>query len=139
MAADFEEFRELLRRIEKDDLFRRDLRIDLRVLARSLWIVGRYWNDHLQESEGLGWKSARNREGHRGPCPPEFIHRFGIAGPLDEAIARFQVLAKTGIEHVRVAPGSRDMPPEVGARSIRGLSEVVRKIVTSECATRSGC
>lgn len=53
MAADFEELRELLRRIEKDGLFRRDLQVDLGVLARSLWIVSRYWLDYLCESESI--------------------------------------------------------------------------------------
>jgi AcrR family transcriptional regulator len=51
LEADFAELRELLGRIEKDGLFRRDLEVELDVLARSLWIVGRYWTDYLRESE----------------------------------------------------------------------------------------
>ena len=53
MEADFAELRDLLSRIEKEELFRRDLGLDLRVLARSLWIVGRYWTDNQRESEGV--------------------------------------------------------------------------------------
>lgn len=44
---------------------------------------------------------------------------------------RFQALAETDIDYVRVAPGSRDMLPEVAARSIQGLGEVVRKMARS--------
>lgn len=81
MAADFEELRELLRRIEKDDLFRRDLRIDLRVLARSLWIVGRYWMDHLREWEGLEKVTWADQE--RG-----IQHHFAVLLPYLTASAR---------------------------------------------------
>lgn len=58
MAADFELLHELLGRIDKDGFLRRDLSIDLDVLTRSLFIVSRYWIDHLQEQEGqdhIGW------------------------------------------------------------------------------------
>ena len=32
----------------------------------------------------------------------EFIHSFGIAGPLDEAMTRFRELGESGVEFVRV-------------------------------------
>jgi AcrR family transcriptional regulator len=53
MAADLETLHELLRRMRKDGMFRRDQGVDLRVLARSLWIISRYWMDHLRELEGV--------------------------------------------------------------------------------------
>jgi AcrR family transcriptional regulator len=53
MAADFEELHGLVLRAEKEGLFRRDLPLDLAMLARALWIVSRYWMDHLRESEGI--------------------------------------------------------------------------------------
>jgi AcrR family transcriptional regulator len=53
MAADLEELHDLLRRMKKEGMFRRDLRLDLGVLARSLWILSRYWMDHLRELEGV--------------------------------------------------------------------------------------
>lgn len=81
MAAGFEELRELLRRIQKDHLFRRDLHIDLLVLARSLWIVGRYWMDHLRESEGLEQVSWADQE--RG-----IRHHFAVLLPYLTAPAR---------------------------------------------------
>lgn len=71
---------------------------------------------------------ASSAGGHAQALDAEFIHRFGIAGPLDEAVARFRALAETGIDYVRVVPGSRDMPLGVGARSIQALSQVVEKL-----------
>jgi len=73
-------------------------------------------------------KHASSTGAHAQALDAEFIHRFGIAGPIEEAIARFEALAETGIDFVRIVPGSRDMAPEVGARSIQGLAEVSRKL-----------
>jgi AcrR family transcriptional regulator len=81
MAADFEELRELLLRARKEGLLRRDLRIDLRVLARSLWIVSRYWMDHLRESEGLERVTWADQE--RG-----IQHHFAVLLPNLTASAR---------------------------------------------------
>ena len=81
MAADLEELHELLKRIEKEDGFRRDLQVDLRVLARSLWIVSRYWMDHLRESEGLERITWANQE--RG-----IQHHFAVLLPYLTAAAR---------------------------------------------------
>ncbi len=81
MEADFAELSELLRRIEKDELFRRDLEIDLRVLARSLWVVGRYWTDYLRESEGLSRVSWADQQ--RG-----IQHHFAVLLPYLTAPAR---------------------------------------------------
>ena len=52
MMADYEELYALLKRIEAEDMFRRGVVEDLTVLARSIWIVGRYWMDYLNEFEG---------------------------------------------------------------------------------------
>ena len=53
LAADLDALHDFLQRMQKDGLFRRGLHLDLRVLARSLLIVSRYWMDHLRELEGL--------------------------------------------------------------------------------------
>jgi len=53
LLADLEALGELLLRAKKEGLFRRDMPVDLEVLARSLWIVSRYWMDHLREFEGV--------------------------------------------------------------------------------------
>jgi 5,10-methylenetetrahydromethanopterin reductase len=68
---------------------------------------------------------------HAQALDAEFIHRFGIAGPLDEAVARFEAIRETGIDFVRVVPGSRDIPPDVAALSIQALGEVVTKMATA--------
>ncbi len=73
---------------------------------------------------------ASSAGAHAQGLDAEFIHRFGIAGPVEEAIARFEALAETGIDYLRIVPGSRDMPPEVGARSLQGIAEVARKLST---------
>ncbi len=65
---------------------------------------------------------------HAQALDAEFIHRFGIAGPLDEAVKRFGEIAECGIDFVRVVPGSRDMPPAVAGPSIQGLAQVVGKL-----------
>ncbi len=62
---------------------------------------------------------------HAQALDGEFIHRFGIAGPLTEAIARFQEIREVGIDFVRIVPGSRDMPREVAGVSIQALAKVV--------------
>lgn len=46
-----EEPRELVRRIDEEGWFRADANVDLDMLARSLWILSRYWMDHLREME----------------------------------------------------------------------------------------
>lgn len=53
MAADLKELSQLLARLKSEGGFRRTITIDLPVLARTLWIVSRYWLDHLGEIEGL--------------------------------------------------------------------------------------
>jgi 5,10-methylenetetrahydromethanopterin reductase len=65
---------------------------------------------------------------HAQALDPDFVHRFGIAGPLEEAVTRFEAIRETGIDFVRVAPGSRDMPSEVAAASIQALSRLAEKV-----------
>ena len=81
MAAQFERLRELLGRMEKEGMFRRDLRVDLETLAQALWIVSRYWTDHLREHEGLDRITWKDQE--RG------IHNhFSVLQPYLTASAR---------------------------------------------------
>jgi 5,10-methylenetetrahydromethanopterin reductase len=61
---------------------------------------------------------------HAQALDAEFIHRFGIAGPMDEAIPRFEAIRDAGIDFVRIVPGSRDMPPHVAALSIQALGKI---------------
>jgi len=52
MVADFDMLQEALRRMHKEGMFRRDVPVDIDRLSRALWMVSRYWTDHLQEHEG---------------------------------------------------------------------------------------
>ncbi len=65
---------------------------------------------------------------HAQALDADFIHRFGIAGPIDEAVARFDAIRSAGVEFVRIVPGSRDMPRDVGAISIQSLAQVAAKL-----------
>ena len=85
-----------------------------RAAARHL--RGQYDMDHHALASGA----------HAQALDDEFIHHFGIAGPADEAIARFRALAASGLDFVRVVPGSRDMAPGIAAPSIQALAEVAK-------------
>lgn len=51
LVDDFARVRGLLDSIADAGLFRSDIDVDLDVLARALWVLGRYWMDHLNEME----------------------------------------------------------------------------------------
>lgn len=67
MLADFEELRRLLKRVSDEGYFNTDLEFDFEVLARSLWVISRYWMDHLRELQGtdeLGWDDLEQGINH---------------------------------------------------------------------------
>ncbi len=81
LMADFVELTALLERIEDQQLFIKDAGQNITVLARSLWIVSRYWIDYLRELEGLkeiGWADQE-----RG-----IEHHFAILLPCLKTSAR---------------------------------------------------
>jgi len=53
LAPDIAAGRELLQQANKKDMFRRYLGADLHILARTLWIISRFWMDHVREPKGL--------------------------------------------------------------------------------------
>ncbi|MEM1335195.1 MAG: LLM class flavin-dependent oxidoreductase [Actinomycetota bacterium] len=65
---------------------------------------------------------------HAQSLDPEFIHRFGIAGPLDEARTRLTEIRDLGIDFVRIIPGSRDASGDVTMPSIAALSTLVEPL-----------
>jgi len=67
---------------------------------------------------------------HAQALTPEFIHRFGIAGPLDQARTRLRQIGDLGIDFVRIIPGSRDAPGEVTLPSIAALSTLVEEFAS---------
>ncbi len=81
MTADFDALRDALGQMKKEGMFRRDLSVDLDVLAQSLWMVSRYWTDFLQELEGL--EDIEWADQQRG-----FEHHFAVLFPYVTAAAR---------------------------------------------------
>ena len=75
---------------------------------------------------------------HAQALEPEFIHRFGIAGPLDEARARFAEIRDLGIDFVRVIPGSRDASSDVTLPSIVQLSTLVDELADGRAHDTAG-
>jgi 5,10-methylenetetrahydromethanopterin reductase len=61
---------------------------------------------------------------HAQALDAEFIHRFGIAGPQHEALARFREIRDAGIDFARIVPGSRDMARDVAGASIQALGKL---------------
>lgn len=72
---------------------------------------------------------------HAQSLDADVIHRFGIAGPLDEAIGRLTEIRDLGIGFVRVIPGSRDAPSDVTLPSIAALSTIVDQLASTDVAT----
>ncbi len=63
----FAALRRLLERVHDEGMFRNDLHVDVDTLARSLWVLNRYWMDHLSEMElrnEIGWEDQRRGLDH---------------------------------------------------------------------------
>ena len=67
--------------MSKEGMFRRDLQVDLGVLARSLFVISRYWMDHLRETDGLEQVTWADHE--RG-----LQHHLAVLFPCLTAAAR---------------------------------------------------
>jgi 5,10-methylenetetrahydromethanopterin reductase len=66
---------------------------------------------------------------HAAGLPDAFVDWFAIAGPADEATARFQRLAALGLDFCWVAPGSTGMPRDVAVASVLRLGRDVAPVV----------
>lgn len=66
---------------------------------------------------------------HAQALDPEFIDRFGIVGPLETVVPRFERLAQLGLDFCRVIPGSRDAAPDVVSSSMLLLASEIRPAV----------
>lgn len=99
MAEDLDILHGVLLRARKQGLFRRDIDVDLGVLARALWIVSRYWMDSLSEIEGLeelGWEDL-----DRG-----VRHHFAVLLPYLTASARRDLESALQRAWIRTATGT---------------------------------
>jgi 5,10-methylenetetrahydromethanopterin reductase len=66
---------------------------------------------------------------HARSLDDDFVDRFGIVGPVETAVPRFERLAALGLDFCRVVPGSRDAPREIVAASMMSLATAVRQAV----------
>ena len=108
MREDLDALHGLLSRAGKEGLFRRDLEIDLGVLARSLWIVSRYWMDSLSEIEGLeelGWEDLERGVQHHFAVLLPYL-TLPARRDLDSALRRAWIRTATG-NTSRQAHGTR--------------------------------
>lgn len=83
LQADFLELKNLLKRIEKEQMFTAEAAKRIEELSLSLWIVSRYWTDYLRELEGLEQITWQDQE--RG-----IQQHFAILLPCLKAQARNQ-------------------------------------------------
>ncbi|MEO1062762.1 MAG: TetR/AcrR family transcriptional regulator [Actinomycetota bacterium] len=96
LVADMAELRALVTRIADAGLFRSDIELDLDVLTRSLWILSRYWMDHLREMEErdeIEWSDVeRGVEHHFAALLPALTaagrRRFAAALERSAAVRR---------------------------------------------------
>jgi 5,10-methylenetetrahydromethanopterin reductase len=86
---------------------------------------------HLRENYDMA-DHAVTAGAHAQALDAEFIHRFGIAGPVEGAISRFEEIRDAGIDFVRVIAGSRDMDPGLGFPSLQALAKQVLPAVAAD-------
>jgi 5,10-methylenetetrahydromethanopterin reductase len=83
---------------------------------------------HLREHYDVR-DHGRSDTAHAQQLDDAFVDGFGIVGPIESALPRFQRLAALGLDFCRVIPGSRDAAPDVLAASMTTLATVVRPAV----------
>src|SRR5262249_52865408 len=69
-----------------------------------------------------GGGHGRADAAHAQSLADDFVDRFGIVGPVETAVPRFERLAALGLDFCRVVPGSRDAPAEIVTASMMTLS-----------------
>jgi len=65
---------------------------------------------------------TRTEVRHTQGISDEFVDWFGIAGPVTEAVTRFQQLAALGLDFCTVIPGSTGMARDIAAASLTNLA-----------------
>lgn len=83
---------------------------------------------HLRQSYDVR-DHGRADTAHAQQLDDAFVDSFGIVGPVETALPRFQRLAALGLDFCRVIPGSRDAAPDILAASMQTLATVVRPAV----------
>ena len=83
---------------------------------------------HLRENYDLR-DHGRADASHARGLDDGFVDRFGIVGPVESALPRFERLKALGLDFCRVVPGSRDAAPEITGASLMTLAGVVKPAV----------
>jgi len=83
---------------------------------------------HLRQHYDLR-DHGRAEASHAQALDDAFVDRFGIVGPVETAVPRFERLKALGLDFCRVVPGSRDAAPEVTGASLTTLATVVKPAV----------
>ena len=83
---------------------------------------------HLRQNYDLRGH-GRSDTSHAQGLDDAFVDSFGIVGPVETAMPRFERLKALGLDFCRVVPGSRDAPPEVTRASLMTLASVVKPAV----------
>jgi len=84
---------------------------------------------HLRQNYDLR-DHGRSDASHAQALDDAFVDRFGIVGPVETALPRFERLKAIGLDFCRVVPGSRDAPPEVTGAALTTLATVVKPAVS---------
>jgi hypothetical protein len=83
---------------------------------------------HLRERYDLR-DHGRTDTSHASELDDAFVDGFGIVGPVETALPRFERLKALGLDFCRVVPGSRDAAPEIVGASLLTLATVVKPAV----------
>ena len=93
LIDDYAALRRLLERIDEAGLFRRDVDVDIDVLTRALWVLGRFWMDYLNEMELRDDLGPEDQ--HRGAAHHLALLRPNLTAPgrrrFDAALERASV------------------------------------------------
>jgi hypothetical protein len=84
--------------------------------------------EHLRDNYDMR-DHGRAGASHAQQLDDEFVDRFGIVGPVETALPRFERIAKLGLDFCRVVPGSRDGAMDVIGASLTTLATVVKSAV----------
>jgi AcrR family transcriptional regulator len=98
VAVEIDRLRELLERMQKEGMLRQNPGLDLLVLARSVWMVSRFWMDHLDLDEGVDEVTWADQE--RG-----MRQHFAVLMPCLTAPARRQfeaALVRLAAHHAKL-------------------------------------
>ena len=85
---------------------------------------------HLRQNYDMTHHGIASSD-HARAIDDDFVHRFGIAGPVEEAVERFGALRDLGLDFVRIVPGSRDMDASVRTESVQAIAKHVIPVVAA--------